>query len=245
MRLWKSWIIAKKDIRIYRRRKSLVTLTFLLPLVIGIALPLILFHEASTKDIPSSTIVGLLSSFAFFFMIISAVVPLYITSYNLVGEKLEKCLEPLLATPTSDSEILVGKYIASIIPVIVALWVGIFVFYSLIDITEFKYIGYYYFPDTTSLVLIFLGMPLAMLYGIAFGTLASSRATSVQTAYQFGAASLIPFFAIYVLGEVQVISLSGTTNILIISLGLLIATVGIYYLSRNSFNREKILTVWK
>ena len=245
MRLWKSWIIAKKDLRIYRKRRSLVVLTFFLPLLIAVALPLILFHVTSTKSIPASTVVGLLSSFAFFFMIIAAVVPLYITSYNLVGEKLEKSLEPLLATPTSDSEILVGKYIASFIPVIVALWTGIFVFYTLIDITTSKYIGYYYFPNTTSLILIFIGMPLAMLYGISFGTLASSRATSVQTAYQFGAASLIPFFILYVLGEVQVISLSGSTNILIISLGLLIATIGIYFLSRNSFNREKILTVWK
>ena len=88
-------------------------------------------------------------------------------------------------------------------------------------------------------------MPLAMLYGISFGTLASSRASSVQGAYQLGAASLLPFFVLYVLGEVQVISLSSMANVLIISLFLLIATVGIYFLSKSFFNREKILTVWR
>lgn len=245
MRLQKSWIIAKKDLKIYRKRRSLIAFTFLLPIVFAVALPLILFHVITAKSAPSSTIVGLLSSFAFFFLIISALVPLYLTSYNIVGEKVEKSLEPLLATPTSDGEILVGKYIASFIPVIIGLWVGIFVFYLLIDITTFNNIGYYYFPNSGSLILIFIGMPLAMLYGISFGTLSSSRASSVQGAYQLGASSLLPFFVLYVLGEVQVISLSSMENIMIISGFLLIATIGIYFMSKASFNREKILTVWK
>ena len=245
MRLQKSWAIAKKDLKIYRKRRSLLAFTFLLPTAISVALPLILYHVIIVKSSPPSTVVGLLSSFAFFFMIISALVPLYLTSYNLVGEKVEKSLEPLLATPTSDGEILIGKYIASFIPVIIGLWAGIFIFYFLIDITTFKTIGYYYFPNTGSFILIFIGMPLAMLYGISFGTLASSKASSVQGAYQLGGASLLPFLVLYVLGEVQVISLSSMENILIISVLLLIATVGIYFINKASFNREKILTVWK
>ncbi len=245
MRLQKSWTIAKKDLKIYRKRRSLVAFTFLLPVVFAVALPLILYHVIIAKSAPPSTVVGLISWFAFFFMIISALVPLYLTSYNLVGEKVEKSLEPLLATPTSDGEIFIGKYIASFIPVIIGLWVGIFVFYSLIDVTTYKVIGYYYFPNYGSAILILIGMPLAMLYGISFGTLASSRASSVQVAYQLGAASLLPFLVLYVLGEVQVISLSSTENILIISVFLLIATVGIYFMSKAAFNREKILTLWK
>lgn len=245
MRLQKSWTIAKKDLKIYRKRRSLVAFTFLLPVVFAVALPLILYHVIIAKSAPPLTVVGLISSFAFFFMIISALVPLYLTSYNLVGEKVEKSLEPLLATPTSDGEIFIGKYIASFIPVIIGLWVGIFVFYSLIDVTTYKVIGYYYFPNYGSAILILIGMPLAMLYGISFGTLASSRASSVQVAYQLGAASLLPFLVLYVLGEVQVISLSSTENILIISVFLLIATVGIYFMSKAAFNREKILTLWK
>ena len=245
MRLQKSWTIAKKDLKIYRKRRSLVAFTFLFPIVFAVALPLILYHVITAKSVPPSIVVGLVSSFAFFFLIISALVPLYLTSYNLVGEKVEKSLEPLLATPTSDGEILIGKYIASFIPVIIGLWVGIFVFYSLIDVTTYKVIGYYYFPNYGSAILILIGMPLAMLYGISFGTLASSRASSVQVAYQLGAASLLPFLVLYVLGEVQVISLSSTENILIISVFLLIATVGIYFMSKAAFNREKILTLWK
>ena len=227
------------------RRRQLIAFTFLLPTVFAIALPIILDHVIKAKSAPPSTVVGLISSFAFFFIIISALVPLYLTSYNLVGEKIEKSLEPLLATPTSDSEILVGKYIASFIPVIIGLWIGIFIFYSLIDLITYKELGYYYFPNYSLIILIFIAMPLAMLYGISFGTLASSRASSVQGAYQLGAASLLPFFVLYVLGEVQVISLSSMANVLIISLFLLIATVGIYFLSKSFFNREKILTVWR
>ena len=50
------------------------------------------------------------------FVIASAVLPTAIAAYSIVGEKVEKSLEPLLATPTTDGEILLGKSIAALLP---------------------------------------------------------------------------------------------------------------------------------
>jgi hypothetical protein len=50
--------------------------------------------------------VGLLDSFAFYFVIGAVTPPTAIASYSLVGEKVERSLEPLLSTPVSDAEIL-------------------------------------------------------------------------------------------------------------------------------------------
>ena len=66
--------------------------------------------------------INLLGAFPFFFIILSALLPLYISSYGIVGEKTEKNLEPLLATPTSDGEILMGKCIGSFLPVLVSIY---------------------------------------------------------------------------------------------------------------------------
>ena len=44
----------------------------------------------------------LLDSFSFFFVIIATIIPTAISSYSIVGEKVEKSLEPLLATPATD-----------------------------------------------------------------------------------------------------------------------------------------------
>ncbi|MEM3334547.1 MAG: hypothetical protein QXY47_00720, partial [Thermoplasmata archaeon] len=69
--------------------------------------------------------------------------------------------------------------------------------------------------------------------------------TNPQTSYQMGGISLIPFLVLYVMGEINLVSLNSTTNLLIISAGLLIAVIFMYFLTKATFNREKILTEWK
>jgi len=245
IRLWKAWIIARKDLSILAGRKPLLAMTFLFPLVLSVALPSILLYTATKKHASNVIIIDLLSSFAFFFVLLAALLPLYLSSYSLVGEKTEKSLEPLLATPTSDSEILVGKYLASLVPVLLALYIGMTLFIVLSDLMTYRFIGYYYYPNQTSDILMFLDAPLAMLYGVSFGTLASARSSSVQTSYQLGAVSLIPFLILYVLGEVQIVNLADITNILYIGAALFIAFIVVFYVGRKSFNRERILTAWR
>jgi hypothetical protein len=57
--------------------------------------------------------------------------PVAIASYSLVGEKIERSLEPLLATPATDGEILLGKGIAAFVPPVAAIWAGAVVFMAL------------------------------------------------------------------------------------------------------------------
>ncbi|MEM0163959.1 MAG: ABC transporter permease subunit [Thermoplasmata archaeon] len=245
MRLWKSWIVAKKDLAILRKRKSLITLIVALPLAIGIGLPVLTDYLIIRKHISGSFVAELLSSFAFFFMIISAVLPLYLSSYSIVGEKIEKSLEPLLATPTSDGEILMGKYISAFLPMILSIYVGTIVFMALSDLLTYNKLGYLFYPNWAFAIVMFIGVPLSIIYGVSFGVFVSAKVNSAQTAYQMGAASLIPFYVLYVMGEINLVSLTSTTNLLIISAGLLIAVIVLYFLSKTTFNREKILTEWK
>lgn len=52
------------------------------------------------------------------FIIGAGILPTGIASYAIVGEKIEKSLEPLLATPASDGDVLMGKSLAALIPAI-------------------------------------------------------------------------------------------------------------------------------
>lgn len=248
MRLWKSWIIAKKDLAILRRRRALIVAIVALPLALGIALPVLTDYIIISKHVPASQlffVTELLASFAFFFMIISAVLPLYISSYSIVGEKIEKSLEPLLATPTTDGEILMGKYIGVFLPIILSIYLGATVFMVLTDLLTFNKLGYLFYPNWTFGIVMLIGVPLASIYGISFGVFVSAKVSSAQTSYQIGAVSLIPFYVLYVMGEIDLVSLTSTTNLLIISAGLLIATILLYFVSKTTFNRKKILTEWK
>lgn len=245
MRLWKSWIIAKKDLAILRKRKNLITLIIAMPLAIGIGLPILTDYLIIRKHVTGSFVTELLSSFAFFFMIISALLPLYLSSYSIVGEKIEKSLEPLLATPTSDSEILMGKYISAFLPMIITIYGAMIVFMALSDLFTYNELGYLFYPNWTFIIVMFIGVPLSIIYGISFGVFASAKVSNPQTSYQMGGISLIPFLVLYVMGEINLVSLNSTTNLLIISAGLLIAVIFMYFLTKATFNREKILTEWK
>mgnify|MGYP001137926321 CR=1 FL=1 len=54
----------------------------------------------------------------------------------------------------------------------------------------------------------------------------------------------LPFGAIYVAGEIGIVSLE-TNNLLIISGVLLLVDALLFFVSRSTFRREEILTKWK
>jgi ABC-type Na+ efflux pump permease subunit len=125
MRLSKAWIVAARDFKIFRRVKNVWYSIIIFPVVISVLFPVILEYLAvrgSHGLAAPGVLPNLLNSFSFFLVIGAAYVPLGIASYSIVGEKVEKSLEPLLATPLTDGEILLGKAISAIIPTLVAMY---------------------------------------------------------------------------------------------------------------------------
>lgn len=245
MRLWKAWILARKDLKIIRRKRSFLAGLFVLPLFMGIGLPGLIEFVIIRRSIQVSALQDLLGAFGFFFVLISVFLPLYISSYSLVGEKVEKSIEPLLATPTSDEEILIGKYISVFIPVIVSIYLGAVVFIVLMNVFTAPKLGYLFYPNWAFAIIMFIAVPLACLYAISFSVFISGKVNSTQGAYQVGVLSILPFIILYVMGEIGIVSLVNTTNILIISGILLAMAVSMYFISSATFKREEILVNWK
>jgi hypothetical protein len=73
----------------------------------------------------------------------------------------------------------------------------------------------------------------------------SSRVTDIRSGQQLGALTMIPFLGLYVAGELNLIDLGDTSNLLIIAAALLVVDVLLFFLSRATFRREEILTKWK
>lgn len=245
MRIGKTWILARKDMKIIRRRWPLMIGLVALPLILGMGLPVVLKVVTIRRSVPVPMVENLMGSFGFFFVIFSVFLPLYISSYSLVGEKIEKSLEPLLSTPTSDAEILFGKYIGVFIPVILAIYLGSFVYMAMADFLISSIIGYVFFPNWSFAIIMIIAIPTACIYAISFSVFISSKVNSVQSAYNLGVFSVAPFIILYVMGELGIVSLNDDTNVLIISGVLLVAAILMYFISRATFNRENILTAWK
>jgi ABC-2 type transport system permease protein len=201
-------------------------------------------HRNTARMSPPELLI-LLPAFSFFYLILAGYLPSTIASYSLVGEKVEKSLEPLLATPTTDSEILLGKGIAAFVPTVASILAGSAIFMTLMDFVTRGKLGYYFFPNWNAVIVLFIMVPLAALLSVEWNVFISSRVSDVRIAQQFGVLVMIPLLGIYVSGEVNLIDLGVTNNLLYISAVLIAADVILFILARATFRREEILTKWK
>ena len=245
MSLAHAWVIAAKDLKTFLRRRTVLYSTVLLPLLISIILPLVLeFAGRRTGGLPVAALPGYLNAFAWFYAIIPAVIPTPIASYSSVGEKVERSLAPLLATPVSDGEILLGKSIAAFLPAILATYAGAAIFMSLMDVVTGDKLGYLYFPNWGMAVILLLLAPLAALLSVEGSVIVSARVSDVRSAAQLGGLMFVPFIGIYVAGEIGIITLD-TNTLLIIAAILALLALALFFVSKATFQRDQILTKWK
>ncbi len=245
MRLSKAWLVASRDFKIFRHQKNILYSIIVFPVIISVLFPAILeFAGQRSGGLSAAVLPNLMNSFSFFFVIGAAYIPLGIASYSIVGEKIEKSLEPLLATPLTDGEILLGKALSAVLPTLAAMYAASLVFMVGIDATTVGKLGYNYFPNWNFGVLLLIVVPVAVVMSVLYSVIVSSRANDVRSANSYGILILFPLLAIYLLSEVGLISLD--INGFLIIAGILSAIdIALYFVSKAAFQREEILTKWK
>lgn len=243
MTSWIPWKIARKELKVISRKRSILLYTIGLPLLIAIVFSLII-RNLTVSGIPTTLSLGA-ESIIYIFVVLATVLPSTIAAYSIVGEKVEKTLEPLLATPTTDGEILLGKGIAAFIPPILSTWAGASIFMVATNyVLRNEGLGYYYFPNWNADIMLLLLAPLAGILSIEVAVIASSRVSDVRGANQIAGLMFIPFVAIFFAGAEGIFSFS-ISNLLIFSATVLIVDIVLYFLSKSIFKREEILTRWK
>jgi ABC-2 type transport system permease protein len=237
---WQNVVtIARKDLTIMMTRRSLRIGLLVLPLGLAILFSQIVSHG----NFPGRSLPQTLNAFLFFFMIYTGALPATIASYSLVGEKIERSLEPLLATPASDSEILLGKGLAALLPPLAAMWAGMVLLMSLCDAYTHTTLGYLYFPNWMAAVTVFGVAPLLATMAVCFSVLWSSRVSDVRTAQQLSALAAIPGAGLYIGLLSGAFSLS-LTSLAVMCGALLAVDTALAVAARAIFHREEILTRW-
>lgn len=231
--------IARKDLTIMMARRSMRIALVALPLGLAVLFSEIIAHG----NFPATSLPQTLNAFLFFFMIYTGALPATIASYSMVGEKIERSLEPLLATPASDGEILLGKGLAALVPPLVAMWVGMGILMGATDAITHGTLGYLYFPNGLAALTVFGLAPLMAIMAVTYSVLCSARVTEVRTAQQLGALAAVPGLVIYVA------TLSGALHLDLPSLAVVCgifaaADAALALAARAVFHREEILTRW-
>lgn len=242
MTKWMPWKVAKKDFKVIRRKKSIIFYVIGLPLLLAAAFSFLVRNDIVNSSLSSATL-GL-SALTYIFVILAAVVPTSIAAYSIVGEKVEKSLEPLLATPTTDAEILLGKSVAAFVPAVLGTWLGAAIFIGVTDYLTHNLFPHYYFPGWIPGIMLLLLAPLAAMLGTEVAVILSSRVSDVRGANQLGGLMWIPFMAVFIMGVDGIISFNVIT-LLFMAVIVLILDVALFFVSKSTFNREEILTKWK
>ncbi len=237
-----------------------------------VALPLIfmlmpLFQLAVMRDIPASEMDDvpagitaqcqlqgfspaecmqgfLVNEFLLLFLLIPLAVPVTIASYSIVGEKSTRSLEPLLATPTSTAEIIIGKGLASVIPAIGATWLAFVIF--LIGARFFVVSDRVYalFINPMWTVAMIIVAPLMTVLSVNVAIIISSRVNDPRAAEQIGMLVMLPILLLF-FGSILGLFPLTTTTMLLFGAATLVVDIGLVILGVKLFQRETILTRWK
>ncbi|MFW9975147.1 MAG: ABC transporter permease subunit [Candidatus Thorarchaeota archaeon] len=252
MGLDKSLIVAKTDLKMALQvgyvKYGLILVAAIGPIMVLATVGLLAFAVPSEAEfliimqMTSPTISPMIG--------LVAIIPASLIAANaLVGEREQNTLEPLLCTPLTDRELLVGKVLSSFIPSM-ALLLGSILVSEIGTIILLMLAGYppMLLPDFAGLFLLLTAGPLMILAMNSIMILISGRVSRVYEAYQTSGALVMVFILPMIL---PMISLSGGgidpaaiwfSNILtiLIAAALFIVT---WVLAFSRFNRDRMVSL--
>jgi ABC-2 type transport system permease protein len=259
-------IIRKEWLEVFQNRLVIFTVVFL-PLVMT-AIPLmVLYSLRDTSSAAGNSLSGelpkqisalcssamsgadcmrvyILGQFLVLFMIIPVVIPGAIAAYSVVGEKTTRSLEPLLATPITTLELLLGKCLAAAIPAVVATYAayGIFVLGTWIILPDPAILAFL-FQARWVIAVVAVG-PLLALMAVTFALMVSSRVNDPRVAEQISVIIIVPVLAGF-FGQIAGVFVLNVVIISVTAAVLAAFDAVMFFLAARVFQRETILTRWK
>jgi len=177
-------------------------------------------------------------------IIIPVMIPTVTASYSFVGEKVNRSLEPLLATPATDLELLTGKSASIFLISMAATWLAAVLCIITVNTLTEPVLGYYPLPNAYWMLGIIILAPAMCLMSILTNVLVSSKVSDVRVSQQVGGVLVPPVLAFFFSSMLGVLA-SGIVPMLLFSLAIFAVDGGILYLSLKVFRREEILVRWK
>jgi ABC-2 type transport system permease protein len=257
-------IIEKEWAEVFKNRMVLFTVAFL-PLLFTILPLAILFSMRDGAAVASAGVelpeqfnafcpanlsagecfqVYLVSQFMLMFMILPLAIPATISAYSIVGEKTTRSLEPLLATPITTLELLVGKMLAAALPAILATYAAF---------ALFAVGAYFLIPnplllravlDARWLIAVGLVGPLMAVLAVCFSVIVSSRVNDPRVAEQISMVIILPVMAVF-FGQLAGLFIINGQLVMVSALVLVVLDAVFIQLATRLFQREVILTRWK
>lgn len=203
-----------------------------------------LLASAQGIDVINAAAVFSLRIAAGYFLLMPLAIVSIAGAYAIVGEKQQRTLEPVLATPMSTAQFLFAKLLAVSLPAVLASWIAALLGACASVVAFWWAHGVLVWPDAFYWVAVFVLAPLIGAMTALVCLRVSARMQDPQAANQVTALILIPLLLI-------VFSLVGPA--LVLHFGALLGAclaffaidLALFAWVRRGFNREEILCRWR
>lgn len=227
--------IVRKELREYRRNRSIVVTMAIFPLIFLIQ-PLIVVLRATES---SSAALGQMH-LLLYMLAIPVLTPTAVAAYAVAGERQQGSLEPVLTTPIRREEFLLGKALVALIPSIAIAYTvcAVFVVCTVRFADPAVASAILKGPDILAQLLF---TPLLALLSIWVGIAISTRSSDIRVAQQLSLLGSIPLVVVTSLIAFDVIH---ATLGLALGLGaaLLFADGLGWWIVSPMFDRERLIT---
>jgi ABC-2 type transport system permease protein len=177
------------------------------------------------------------------FLLLPLLIPGILAAHSIVGEKNNRTLEPLLATPVRVGELLLAKSLAALLPAIVVTWLaaGAYVTALLAQAVSPQVVAAVITPGW--LIMLLLGAPLMAWISVAVTVMISSRVNDPRTAQMITTLVMTPIFLVILMQFVGSLVLSPLLALGVV-LALAVIAAAALWGATKFFQREVILTRW-
>ncbi len=229
-------VIARREIRDSFRDWRIIMPIFLLTLAFPALMNFtarraISFAEQYEAEIIATQLVPfLLLVVGFFPMSFSLIIALE----TFVGEKERNSLEPLLASPLTNTELYAGKMLAALVPPLLASYMGMLVYmFSLWTNLDWR-------PEPTLILQVMLLTTVQGVIMVAAAVVVSSQATSVRAANLLASFIIVPM-ALLIQFEAGALFWGNHVGLWWLIAGLALTAVVLIRMGLYVFNREELL----
>jgi len=265
------WVVFRKDWLEIKRSWQIVLPIILLPLILSLVMPLIIILspadilvagrlpdwielvirnlppsevERVTAMTPHQVLIYIFTTYLFapFFLIIPLVSSTVIAADSFAGEKERRTIEALLATPLTDTELLVGKIMVSFVPSMMITF-GAFALYILtVDLLTFNmFSGVMLLPNPLWLIFILAVAPAVAFAGIGLTVIVSQKVKGSREAQQLSGVLILPILAV-IFAQIGGILFLDIPVLLILLTSFIMIDVLMVNLGVKMFRREQIVT---
>lgn len=231
--------VARKEMRDYRRKRSIVVTMAIFPIIFLIEPVLNIFllpASTSRSGLDHYVILPLL-----YMLLIPVIIPSTLAAYTVVGEREQGTLEPLLTTPIRTMELILGKAAAVMIPSVTLSYAVFGLFLAAVGLFANSPVASAVFHQGPVLLVLFLFAPLLAGWAIVVGMAVSVRASEVRVAQQLGTLASLPPLGVIILLATGAIHPTFAIAALFI-VGLLVIDVLALRIVSGAFDRERLVT---